>query len=749
MRKKTLWLLFLLFLVTTCLFGGSLLVHGAANMQSGGISEDPVTLYRTYKNFSFPMLTKEVEGLNPLSKVTTNIGVTIKEVIWNGCKLVGQFSAKTVGFLFDYDPLKVISKPIVSITNELAKSLLGLATTVGISVIALIMVVKFAMEQNFKRAALIFVMALLVVTSFIALANPTHSKKIMRYATDMDTVVTSSFVGKQSMLEGKGVSKGGSTPGERIEANIFKANVVIPYLIGNYGTSDLTKLGEKPITYDGKKYNRVGLVMKNADANGVDEDFLSDVAEAEYKELHNKNVDGKAAIGQALLLFFFLLLNVVQFIIFFLLFLLKNMLGFMLKFLFPISLFVLLFAMFSASMNPFKNIFKGYFTISLFKGAISFLAYFFASYMIIAYRSSEAYSNVFVKIILILMYICMPLILYIWRKFLFSLIQASFGGRINAQQMTSQLIHPRRANRMGRGEITTDKAGRKNKQQGVTWNDRLSHLVRKPRELVQSVNKGRQQWQMKRNEEKADTRAANERVAASHLRKAGHQKVKDYEKVFQDVPIGHGKHGEMTDSQIRKGEKEKEITANKARREQQERLAQQGEKHKQRTATHLQQRRQNKQHDAVDRLSKQTKSKMPVRHKGQKQQVVSLPQTPQKRARPGKAALERKPQTLATKRNYATRQAARRSQATGNVPRSENPSASPSLVATNQAANKRSAPSRPVYSPRKMERASITRGSKTNIRRSTRKSPASGRPDAKPIKRSSAKQTPRQVRGRK
>ncbi|HAO6515938.1 TPA: hypothetical protein IQC31_002965 [Listeria monocytogenes] len=655
-----------IFFLACILWGSSItFVQAEETINDKPVSSDPVTLYNEYENFSFPLMTKDTGSLNPVTQASASMAIAAKNGTWEATKFVGLLNAKATGFLFDFDAMKPIRQPILDITNEMANSLLGVATTLGVMALAVIMIIKFAMEQNFKQVMLVFFMAVLVVASIVTMGNPDRSKAIMNVATDLDTAVAGAFMSNSSALE-DGKESSYTSPGVKVASNIFKANVFIPYLINNYGTSDINTINKKKIEYNKKEYSRLSLLMNNGDSEKLGDDFVSDVAKIEADTLNNKNVAWKKSMSTAIINIFFLLLNIIQFIIYFALFLLKSMLGFLLLFMFPLSILILLFSMFSSQLNPFKNIGKGYITVMLFKGAVSFLAVFYTSYMMIAYRTSDEYNNVFIKIIVILLYVVLPMILYIWRTFLLTLIIGLVTGQNAApHRLVEQLRHPLRSSADARQERKERARERKNegkkkdsKEKGKSGKTSLSDVIKVPQNIARQANKARKGLQKKRNDQKEAQLESEQRITASEARKGQKQvedrRDKDYGRLFKHVPVGEGKNGELSDSQrgvLAKREeiqqKHEELRKQKEREEQQNRMAKNTQQHKVATASNLSQRRQNNQETSAGRTGQEVKKNPPLK-KGNVQPLktngnVATNPTPRvRKPQPGSAVTTRR-----------------------------------------------------------------------------------------------------------
>ncbi|EIA6404818.1 hypothetical protein K7P64_002805 [Listeria monocytogenes] len=662
---------FSIFFLACILWGSSIsFVQAEESVNNKPVSSDPVTLYNDYENFSFPLMTKESGSLSPVTQANASMSIAAKNGTWEATKFIGLFNAKATGFLFDFDAMKPIRQPILDITNEMADSLLGVATTIGVMLLAVIMIIRFAMEQNFKQVLFVFFMAVLVIASIVTMGNPNRSKAIMNVATDLDTYVAGAFMSNNKALE-DGKESSYTSPGVKVAGNIFKANVYIPYLINNYGTSDINAINKKKIEYNKKEYSRLSLLMNNGDSEKLGDDFVSDIATIEADTLNNGNVAWQKSLSIAIVNIFFVLLNIVQAIIYFALFLLKSMLGFLLLFMFPLSILILLFSMFSSQLNPFRNIGKGYITVMLFKGAVSFLAVFYTSYMMIAYRTSDDYDNVFTKIIVILLYVILPVILYIWRTFILSLIIGLVTGqKVPPHRLVEQLRHPIRSSSEARQERKERARERKNdekkkdgKEKRKSGKTSLSDVIKVPQNIARQANKARKGIQKKRNEQKEAQLESEQRIAASEARKGQKQvedrRDKDYGRLFKHVPVGEGENGELSDSQRRvlakrEGiqQKHEELRKQKAREEQQNRMAKNTQQHKVATASNLSRRRQNNQETSAGRTGQEVKKNPPLK-KGNVQplktnsKATANPTPRVRKPQPGSAVTtRRKPNTV-------------------------------------------------------------------------------------------------------
>lgn len=617
--NKRKWLLMGVLLLVLW-YGNTYIVEAAETIQKAQVTEDPLQLYKAYHNFSFPLMTKEAEGLPGFTKLFANLAVGIKNVMWSLTLTLGKMNATSVGFLFSLNILKPFQTMITSITSLLAGSVMGIATTVGVSIVSMVMVLKYAMEQNMRRVWSTLLLAVLVVTALSTLKDDGRANKVTTLVTEVDTAVANAFATVNPTLEGD-TDNQSYTSGQKMRANIFKANVVVPYLTLNYGTSDLDKINEKTITYQDQTYNRAELLMGNADSAKVSDDFVSDVAKIEYDDLNNHHVGYRNSMTQAGLALFFALLNLFQFVVYILLFVLKSMLGFLLLFLMPLSVVLLLYSLFTMNFNPFKNLAKGFFTVILFKGLTTFLVVFYASYMILAYRISDKYDNAFQKIAIILVMMLLPLVIYIWRNFLFSLMQATFTDRpTNGKLMAGQFFTPRTAPsqkewRKREAKRQDRKDGKDGKNPSASEEEkkkqsRMNNVLRRPRAMVMRMNRARQQWQEQQQTNRAERQEAGVRTQESQARKDHAKQEQAYRKVWDNMPVGEGKHGAMSPRQVQRQQKRDKIEAKHAARRQAEQAMQEasayreatrarGQQHQKTQTQHMNQKRVRRQNPAA------------------------------------------------------------------------------------------------------------------------------------------------------
>ncbi|EPH71297.1 hypothetical protein D929_02212 [Enterococcus faecalis 02-MB-P-10] len=93
------------------------------------------------------------ESLPGISEANQNSSSILKNIIWTGVKMIGLFSVAMEDLLFNMDVVSQVKKPILTLTSNVAFNMSGIAGIIDICmVVALTMIVKFAIEQRFRRS---------------------------------------------------------------------------------------------------------------------------------------------------------------------------------------------------------------------------------------------------------------------------------------------------------------------------------------------------------------------------------------------------------------------------------------------------------------------------------------------------------------------------------------------------------------------------------------------------------------------
>lgn len=82
------------------------------------VTTDVDQLYKNYKKNSFELMTNDYESMN-LKKLSYNVAGVMKNFVWSGVKMLGEFNASMVEFLFELDIISAIREPIQNLTQKL------------------------------------------------------------------------------------------------------------------------------------------------------------------------------------------------------------------------------------------------------------------------------------------------------------------------------------------------------------------------------------------------------------------------------------------------------------------------------------------------------------------------------------------------------------------------------------------------------------------------------------------------------
>ena len=390
-----------------------------ATVDSNGVNvesivSDPASIYERYKENSFQLMTKPYESSalfgGAIEEMYNNISGTIKNMVWSAVRAVGAFNTTMVKYLFNLDLVSQVKQPFVNLTASIAQSMIGVAGTIGISIVALLMAIKFAVEQRFRSAFVLFLMTVFTFTGLAILKDVNSADSLATTILNVDKAVETSFVQvNPAFINGDKVTPSTSqTPekqmkqaGDLIATQVFYTNVFEPYLLTNYGTSDLKKIRSKSVEYENKRYDRIQILLDNDLTTEDGKKIHEAVTDYEADNNKNKAIQYFNSSNNAIFLLFYLVVNLLQTLVYFMLSMFRNAVAFLQILFLPLAPIMLLFGLFIESVNAFKNYAKGSFILIFLKALLSFLAIIFASYLSIGFKiaqgNMDAWQKKFVK----------------------------------------------------------------------------------------------------------------------------------------------------------------------------------------------------------------------------------------------------------------------------------------------------------------------------------------------------------------
>ena len=423
------------------------------------IVSDPASIYQRYKENSFQLMTKPYESSalfgGAIEEMYNNISGTIKNMIWSAVRAVGAFNTTMVKYLFNLDLVSQVKQPFVNLTASIAQSMIGVAGTIGISIVALLMAIKFAVEQRFRSAFILFLMTVFTFTGLAILKDVNSADSVATTILNVDKAVETSFVQvNPAFMNGDKVAPSTSqTPekqmkqaGDLIATQVFYTNVFEPYLLTNYGTSDIKKIRSKSVEYENKRYDRIQILLDNDLTTEDGKKIHEAVTDYEADENKNKAIQYFNSSNNAIFLLFYLVVNLLQTLVYFMLSMFRNAVAFLQILFLPLAPIMLLFGLFIESVNAFKNYAKGSLILMFLKALLSFLAIIFASYLSIGFKIAQGNMDAWQKILTLIVYICLPFVLYAMRHFIFMLLV----GELNGRQMVRLMTNPFAFNRFAR-----------------------------------------------------------------------------------------------------------------------------------------------------------------------------------------------------------------------------------------------------------------------------------------------------------
>ncbi|HAP6963055.1 TPA: hypothetical protein IVM98_002659, partial [Enterococcus faecium] len=460
MRKKSLkwWTLLLLGGLFFCLQGATV---SADQMNDGaGVTEtdrsegenandkvevkevttDVDQLYKNYKKNSFELMTNDYESMNLKKKLSYNVAGVMKNFVWSGVKMLGEFNASMVEFLFELDIISAIREPIQNLTQKIADNMLSIAGTIGISFSAIMMAIKYAGEARMKQALRVFLMTILIFTGLSVLKDSGTNKNLFDVLFSLDSTVETAFVKVNPVLtpeeetnyetketEEVTADKKVETAGKLMAARVFYSNVYEPYLLLNYGTTNVDTIREKKVKYAGKEYDRINLLLDNDLGTKIGEKIHDKVTEYEADTLKNKNIQYYNSWKNTAFALFYFVVNLIQTVVYFVLSMFRLIIGTMQLLLVPMLPFLLFLGLFLVTMNVFGNYAKVFGILTFLKGMTGFACILFSSFLSYGFQLSSTQDDPWEKILLIIVYLFAPLGIYLFRGFLGSLFTGRMG----------------------------------------------------------------------------------------------------------------------------------------------------------------------------------------------------------------------------------------------------------------------------------------------------------------------------------
>lgn len=425
----------------------------SVSVQITEVTKDVDVLYERYADNSFELLTKEYKDNNitGIKETFINLTGTVKNFIWGLVKGLGQFNAAMVKYLFQLDIVSSIKEPFLQMTSSIASNMLSIAGSIGISFVALVMVIRFIGEQRFKQAIRLFAMTILIFVGLVTLRDANTRDSLFTTLFEIDQTVETSFVKINPVLSGDNsltIEENSdeaddriADAGELIASRIFFTNVYEPYLLMNYGTTNMETIREQSVEYEGTNYDRINLLLDNDVDVETNEELHQAVADYEADELENKTIMYFNNLKNMTFALFYLVVNLIQTLVYFIMCFVRVVVAFLQLLFLPLMPFLLLVGMFMPAMNVFVNYFKGFGMTIFFKGMIGFACIFFASYLSLGFQLSSAIDDPWQKILTILIYLLAPVGIYVFRTFIGGL----FTNRVRLSDALAVAANPIKA----------------------------------------------------------------------------------------------------------------------------------------------------------------------------------------------------------------------------------------------------------------------------------------------------------------
>ncbi|HGZ2485508.1 TPA: hypothetical protein ACOIUA_003234, partial [Enterococcus faecalis] len=129
-------------------------------------------------------------------------------------------------------------------------------------------------------------------------------------------------------------------------------------LLMNYGTSDVNKIRKKTVKYKDKEYDRINLLLDNDMNSEENNKLMEEVVNYESKDLKNRSIMYYNNWTNTFYGLFYLVVNLIQTVVYFLLSFLRLIIAVIQLFLLPLLPLLLFAGLFLTETNVFANYFK-------------------------------------------------------------------------------------------------------------------------------------------------------------------------------------------------------------------------------------------------------------------------------------------------------------------------------------------------------------------------------------------------------
>lgn len=436
------------------------------------VTKDPNTIYDRYKDNSFELMTKEQEGASGLKKHLSNFSGTIKAFFWEFTKGLGNFNTEMVKFLFSMDVVSTIRVPFQTFAAAIAGNMLSIAGTIGICFVAVTMVVKYIGEQRTKMALGLFAMTILIFTGLSIVRDANSTNSLFNSIFTVDKAVETAFVSINPVLEDNSipveedktgakdydVNKRMKSAGDLIATRVFYTNVYEPYLLVNYGTTNMDTIRKKKVKYDDTEYDRINLLLDNDISSEKGQDVHDKAIDYEASELKNKTIQHFNNLKNTFFIGFYFVINLIQTAAYFILCFIRIIIGILQVLLIPILPMLLFFGLFLITTNVLKNYVLVFGMTVMLKAMSGFACIVFATFLSLGFQISGTIDNPWQKILTIIIYLLAPFGIYFFRSILGSLI----SGQMTLQNAVGFMTHPFSTEKLMRDNY---KAKRKERRQ--------------------------------------------------------------------------------------------------------------------------------------------------------------------------------------------------------------------------------------------------------------------------------------------
>ncbi|WP_425568257.1 CD3337/EF1877 family mobilome membrane protein [Salinicoccus jeotgali] len=313
------------------------------------------------------------------SKTGNNILVGVRDLAWSTYTVVADVISTVVYHMFNVDLLEMLMPNLNSFTSSTAGQIINNLLVFGMAFVGVTITIRGFVKQDWGAFFKILLLTLVSLTLLFSIQSEkfNYIGLVNGISKDIENTLIAT---PPSLLTGQEVNYGTQDTAINMENRIYNALLLQPYLDLQYGDTSVSRInGEREEDY--KVYDYLDASPFNEEG----QETRSTIAEYEFEDMNNNNVNSANASTQIGKIFMYFISLLVQGFIYIVLAAIR----YMLQIGMIIALVMLPFVLFLSLISSFEKIIIGYtrkvFQLILYKAILVFYMIFVMAIMQITY----------------------------------------------------------------------------------------------------------------------------------------------------------------------------------------------------------------------------------------------------------------------------------------------------------------------------------------------------------------------------